>query len=157
MANPDVTFIVDSECKGATVYTDRVKVLTILRNLLTNALKFTSQGSVRLHISMSGATIRFALHDTGIGIAAEEQEAIFEPYRKSRDGDETESEGVGLGLALSRRLARLLGGDVRVRSDLGKGSEFTLILRVADALAQHEDESPARRYLKPTIPFAASV
>jgi signal transduction histidine kinase len=106
---------------------------------------------------MSGATIRFALHDTGIGIAAEEQEAIFEPYRKSRDGDETESEGVGLGLALSRRLARLLGGDVRVRSDLGKGSEFTLILRVADALAQHEDESPARRYLKPTIPFAASL
>jgi signal transduction histidine kinase len=156
LANPDVRFIVDSECAGAVICTDRAKVLTILRNLLTNAVKFTSRGSIRLHISTSGATIRFVLSDTGIGIAAEEQEAIFEPYRKSRHGGENQNEGVGLGLALSRQLARLLGGEIRLRSEPGKGSEFTVILRATDNLPEQEDDLPSRRSVKPTAPLAAA-
>jgi len=157
LTNPDIRFTVDSECEGAKIYTDRLKVLTILRNLLTNAIKFTSQGSIRLHVAMSRATIRFVLRDTGIGIVAEEQKAIFEPYRKTREGEEANSEGVGLGLALARQLARLLGGEIRLRSEPGKGSEFTLILRATDSLKEQEDELPPRRSLKPTVPFSASL
>jgi signal transduction histidine kinase len=157
LVHKDVRFIVDSECAGARICTDRLKVQTILRNLLTNAAKFTSQGSIRLHVSMAGATIRFAVHDTGIGIAVEEQETIFEPYRKSRDGEEAQSEGVGLGLALARKLAHLLGGEIRLHSELGKGSEFTLILRATDRLPAVEDEQLPRRSLKPTVPLDASA
>jgi hypothetical protein len=159
LAGADVRFLLDSECVGARIYTDRAKVVTILRNLLTNAVKFTSRGSVRLHISMSGATIRFVFQDTGIGIAPEEQEAIFEPYRKSPHDGENQSEGVGLGLALSRQLAHLLGGDIRLRSEPGKGSTFTLILRATENLREREaEEEPLpRRSLKPTLPLAASA
>lgn len=157
LAKDDVCFLLDSECTGARIYTDRAKVITILRNLITNALKFTSRGSIRLHISMSGATIRFAVQDTGSGIAPEEQEAIFEPYRKGPQGRECQSEGVGLGLALSRRLARLLGGDIRVHSEPGMGSTFTLILRATENLRERESEEqlPPRRSLKPSGSVAA--
>jgi signal transduction histidine kinase len=157
LANPDVRFTVESECRGAQIYTDRLKVLTILRNLLTNATKFTSQGSICLHVSMSGSTIRFTLRDTGIGIAAEERDTIFEPYRKGRDGDEAQSDGVGLGLALARQLTRLLGGKIRLRSEPGKGSEFTVVLRATDSLGKSEDELPLRRSLKPSVPLSASA
>jgi signal transduction histidine kinase len=152
-ANASVHFSIDSDCTETKIYTDRLKVLAILRNLLTNALKFTSRGHVRLHISMSGATIRFAFHDTGIGVADDEQEAIFEPYRKSRHSSETQSSGVGLGLALSRQLARLLGGEIRLRSEPGQGSEFTLILRATDGLEEEDDGLPPRRQLKSSPPL----
>jgi signal transduction histidine kinase len=157
LANPDVRFTVESECQGAKIYTDRLKLLTILRNLLTNATQFTSQGSICLHVSMSGSTIRFTLRDTGVGIAAEEQDAIFEPYRKSRDSDNARSEGVGLGLALARQLTRLLGGEIRLRSEPGKGSEFTVVLRATDRMGELEDELPLRRSLKPSVPLSPSA
>lgn len=159
LASPDVRFRLDSECIGAKIYTDRAKVLSILRNLLTNAAKLTPRGSIRLHIFRSGATIRFALRDTGIGIAREEQEAIFEPYRKSSHDEEAQTEGVGLGLALSRRFARLLGGDIRLQSEPGEGSTFTLILRATEHPPERaaEEEPPRRRSLKPNVPLAASA
>lgn len=108
---------------------DAVKVRTILRNLLTNAVKFTEEGSIRIRFEAApdGST-SIAVADSGIGIAPDAQEAIFEPFRQL-DGSSTRTHGgVGLGLALSKKLAYLLGGDLTVESQPGRGSTFTLCL-----------------------------
>jgi len=112
--------------------TDIAKVRTILRNLAHNAIKFTSDGEISVRVEHRDGELRFALRDTGIGIAREDREKIFEPFRQL-DGSVTSSRGgVGLGLALSRRLARLLGGDIEVDGKPGSGSTFTLRLPAGD-------------------------
>jgi signal transduction histidine kinase len=118
---------------------DADRTLQILLNLVGNALKFTpSGGSIHVSAARSGDTIRITVEDTGTGIPPEQFEAIFEPFVQVRDHDGIEvaglvnpaasEKGAGLGLAISRHLARRMGGDVTVASTPGVGSTFTLTL-----------------------------
>jgi hypothetical protein len=101
----------------------------ILRNLLSNALKFTAEGSVELRVTTAGADrVAFAVRDTGIGIAADQRQAVFDAFRQADGSTHRKYGGTGLGLAISRDLARNLGGDVDVTSTVGQGSVFTLLL-----------------------------
>lgn len=113
-----------------TVETDRQRLEQILKNLISNALKFTEKGGVEMMIGRAenGRDIAFSVSDTGIGIPAEQQQAIFEAFRQ---GDGTISRrygGTGLGLSISRELSRLLGGTIAVKSAAGQGSVFTVTI-----------------------------
>lgn len=114
---------------GLQVCADREKARQVLLNLLANAIKFTeSGGRVWLTASATGANVALRVHDTGIGVPAERQEAIFEPFVQVRRSLSTPVEGTGLGLAISRDLARGMSGDLTVESVPGAGSVFTLLL-----------------------------
>jgi signal transduction histidine kinase len=108
---------------------DRQKVKQVLVNLLSNALKFTATGTIRIEAALEAdrGPWRIAVHDTGSGIAVGDQERIFEAFEQVGSAGRV-SAGTGLGLAISRRLARLLGGDVNVDSTVGVGSTFVLSL-----------------------------
>ncbi|PSM47304.1 histidine kinase [Chroococcidiopsis sp. CCALA 051] len=114
--------------EAITCTADRRRLNQILVNLLSNALKFTDTGSITLRIEQTSQQILFSVIDTGIGIALEDCEAIFQPFHQVDSGLNRKYEGTGLGLALSRRLAQLHGGDITVRSELRRGSCFTLYL-----------------------------
>jgi PAS domain S-box-containing protein len=109
---------------------DRQKVKQILVNLLSNALKFTHQGGVEIAVEFdAGARIAtIAVRDTGIGIAPEHHEKIFEDFRQVDDSPSRQYGGTGLGLAICRRLANALGGRITLQSRLGEGSTFTLTI-----------------------------
>ena len=115
---------------------DRVKLEQIILNLCSNAVKFTSPGGrVEVGCHRRGAQVEVTISDTGVGIAAEHMERIFEPFVQLGRGLTSQHEGTGLGLAISRDLARAMGGDLRVESEKGRGSTFTLTLPAADAPA----------------------
>jgi signal transduction histidine kinase len=133
----DVTFSVDLAEAPPALVTDSVKLRTILRNLIVNATKFTSAGAISLRIACTADGVEFAVTDSGPGIAANQQALIFEPFRQL-DGSITRTHrGIGLGLALSRKLATLLNGSLKLESTPGVGSTFTLTLSsdVADGAA----------------------
>jgi signal transduction histidine kinase/DNA-binding response OmpR family regulator len=110
-----------------TLYNDEGKVSQILRNFISNAIKFTEQGevSVSAQLSEDRQTVRFSVADTGIGIPAEDQGRIFDEFTQLPSPLQGRVKGTGLGLPLCRRLAHLLGGDVSVKSERGVGSVFT--------------------------------
>jgi signal transduction histidine kinase len=109
---------------------DRAKVKQILFNLVSNAVKFTPSGSIAISASYDRRkrTVAIAVTDTGIGIAAQEQERIFEDFRQADSSMARKYGGAGLGLSISRRLAVMLGGRIDLRSRPGQGSTFTLVL-----------------------------
>ena len=108
--------------------TDAQRVRQILLNLLSNAIKFTDQGEVVLSVRATADEVHLAVRDTGIGIPAHAMKELFQDFHQLEAGDGRRYEGTGVGLALSRRLARALGGDIEVRSRQGEGSTFTLVL-----------------------------
>ena len=111
------------------VETDRLRLEQVLKNLLSNAIKFTEKGSVTLSISSKDDDrIEFAVADTGIGIAAEQRDAIFDAFRQADGTISRKFGGTGLGLSISRELVRLLGGTIRLESEEGKGSTFVVEL-----------------------------
>ncbi len=103
---------------------DSVKIRQILINLLGNAIKFTERGSVELAVVATETTVSFDVVDTGPGIAADDVERIFDPFTQIEAGN-LKRHGTGLGLSVSLELARLLGGDITVASEVGVGSRFT--------------------------------
>ncbi len=112
-----------------TIDTDRLRLEQILRNLISNAIKFTEHGKVELTISCaSNGLISFTVTDTGIGIAKEQQQAIFDAFRQADGTISRKYGGTGLGLSISRELTRLLGGSLHLVSEQGKGSSFTLTI-----------------------------
>jgi signal transduction histidine kinase/CheY-like chemotaxis protein len=114
-----------------TLNTDESKVSQILRNFISNALKYTERGEVRVSArSGSGNTVVFRVEDTGIGIAEQDQQSIFEEYSQIENPLQSCVKGTGLGLPLTRKLAGLLGGSVGVQSHLGSGSTFFAIIPV---------------------------
>jgi signal transduction histidine kinase len=132
--------------------TDAQRVRQILLNLLSNAIKFTDQGVVELTVRLTGTEVRLAVRDTGIGIPAHAMKELFQDFHQLEAGDGRRYEGTGVGLALSRRLARALGGEIEVRSREGEGSTFTLMLpRVAPPPAAAES-TPAIVVAPPARP-----
>ncbi|MFI4909974.1 MAG: response regulator, partial [Steroidobacterales bacterium] len=138
-----LAFTLDFDTRLArSMTTDAKRLLQILKNLLSNAFKFTERGGVRLHVasatggwspdhatlSQSGTIIEFSVSDTGIGIPLEKQRIIFEAFQQADAGTARKYGGTGLGLAISRELAQLLGGEIRLSSSPGAGSTFTLYL-----------------------------
>jgi PAS domain S-box-containing protein len=111
---------------------DRQKLKQILVNLLSNALKYTKEGTIEISAAHDAATSRLALsvRDSGVGIASEDHTRIFEPFQQAKRVITRPQGGTGLGLAISRRLAQMLGGDIGVQSALGAGSTFTVNIPV---------------------------
>jgi signal transduction histidine kinase len=121
------------------VVADERKIKQVVVNLLSNAVKFTPQGGrVAVRALPADGTVEISVSDTGIGIAAEDQEAIFEEFRQVGTDYARKREGTGLGLALARRLVELHGGRIWVKSELGRGSTFTLSLPRRPAAAWRE-------------------
>ena len=110
------------------IVTDAAKTRQIVLNLLSNAIKFTARGEVRLEVSADDGAVCFAVADTGIGIAPEHLPRVFDPFWQVEQRTTRTAGGSGLGLTVSRRLARLMGGDIVVASTRGEGSLFTLRL-----------------------------
>lgn len=121
--------------------TDPIKLAQILRNLISNALKFTVEGEVRVSARAAGGErMVFAVADTGIGIAPEEQERIFAEFEQVKTPLHRRQRGTGLGLSLSRRLASLLGGRLELDSTPGVGSTFRLVLPLVPPVPEAEPE-----------------
>ncbi len=136
VTQPEVDLVV-AEPAVPTLVSDEAMLVQILRNLLTNAVKFTQRGEVRL-TAVPGAepgTVLLRVSDTGIGIAADEHERIFEEFYQVPGAQQAKVRGTGLGLPYARRLATLLGGTLTLRSEPGAGSVFTVCLPVRPAPA----------------------
>jgi CheY-like chemotaxis protein len=117
------------ESTPKSIFTDHQRIEQIIKNLLSNAIKFTEQGQVSIRVfPVANGNIAFAITDTGIGIAEEQQSLIFEAFQQADGSISRRYGGTGLGLSISRDLAALLGGSISVESMPGKGSTFTLVL-----------------------------
>ncbi|MCI3936408.1 response regulator [Chryseobacterium aahli] len=120
-----------------TLETDRLRLDQVLRNLLSNALKFTKEGSVDLNIKKDPKNkdfIIFSVKDTGIGIPADKQKIIFEAFQQADGSTQRKFGGTGLGLSISREIAKLLGGYLDLKSKVNEGSEFSLIIPISESL-----------------------
>jgi signal transduction histidine kinase/CHASE3 domain sensor protein len=126
--NGDVQLRADVPDVTLEIRTDEQRVRQVLLNLLANALKFTERGEVVVTIQTTSDEVRIAVRDTGIGIPAHAMAELFHDFHQLDVGDGRKYAGTGIGLALSRRLARALGGEIEARSVEGEGSSFTLIL-----------------------------
>ncbi|GAA4330721.1 ATP-binding protein [Pigmentiphaga soli] len=130
--NPEVMLIFEEPHDVPTLYVDDRKLSQILRNFISNALKFTLRGEVRVKAECTGdGRVRFLVRDTGIGIAKEFHDAVFQDFMQIDSPLQKRFRGTGLGLALSKRLAELLGGCVGFESEQGVGSIFFVILPIA--------------------------
>jgi signal transduction histidine kinase/DNA-binding NarL/FixJ family response regulator len=109
------------------IQADEKRLRQVLINLLSNAVKFTEKGSITFTVGYQEGKLRFQVEDTGVGIAPEQLEEIFLPFQQVGDNSQ-KTEGTGLGLAISRQLGRMMGGELKVKSTLGKGSVFWLDL-----------------------------
>ncbi|MGE4587764.1 MAG: response regulator [Mangrovibacterium sp.] len=157
--------------KGTTVkkhiIADQQRLEQILKNLLSNAFKFTGKGEVKLNIFVpdqsikirrkmypAGKVLAFSVIDTGIGIEESKRAIIFEAFQQAEGGISRRYGGTGLGLTISREMASLLGGEIRLKSEVGKGSEFTLYLPQADEVAEDavvSGKDPSENQIKPDI------
>ena len=148
LLNTSVALVFEDATDLPSLLTDEAKVSQILRNFISNALKFTERGSVRVSATLTadGEAMAFAVADTGIGIAPEDQDLIFQEFAQIDSALQRRVRGTGLGLPLTRRLAELLGGRVLLTSEPGTGSTFTAIIPLvyAPALSEMDAGGAAR-------------
>lgn len=131
LINSQVSLNFEDPGETIKIYSDDKKLSQILRNFISNALKFTSVGQITVRaVRSDDEWIEFSVSDTGIGIAPDHLDKIFDDYVQIDSTVQRRVRGTGLGLALSRKLANLLGGDAKVESELGKGSTFTVRIPV---------------------------
>lgn len=128
--NIDISYSIQPELREKPVFTDAARIEKILTNLLTNALKFTEEGKVEYgaseETSGSGSSLRLWVRDTGIGISKKEQKKIFDKFSQADNSLSRRFGGLGIGLTIASRLAGLLGGKIKLESEEGKGSVFSL-------------------------------
>ncbi len=149
----------------ASISSDLLRVEQVMRNLLSNGLKFTHQGSVRLKVYRPEPTIpfknpalkpdqvlAFAVIDTGIGMAPDKQRSVFEAFQQGDGSISRVYGGTGLGLSISREMVKLLGGEIQLQSEEGQGSTFTLYLPL-DGQSVQPQTLPAGEQGKPYVPF----
>jgi len=143
--NPDVTLIFEEPDNVPKLFSDDRKLAQILRNFISNALKFTLRGEIRVSARrFTEDTVQFAVADTGIGIAPEFHDAIFQDYSQIDSPIQKRLRGTGLGLSLSKRLAELLGGTVSVESESQKGSTFYVTIPISVAPTTSQGANPPR-------------
>ncbi len=132
ITNPDVVLIFEEPQNVPKLFSDDRKLAQILRNFISNALKFTQHGEIRVSARrVSDTAVQFAVADTGIGIAPEFHHAIFQDYSQIDSPIQKRLRGTGLGLSLSKRLAEILGGDVAMESEPQKGSTFYVTIPIS--------------------------
>lgn len=124
--------------------TDKMKLLQVIKNLLSNALKFTKEGSVHFHIQKNGKELLFSVEDNGIGIAKEKQESIFEAFVQADGSTSREFGGTGLGLSISKKIVDALGGSITIESSLGKGTTFYVTLPLTHTQKQEVPQKPVK-------------
>lgn len=125
--NEAVALEIEDPAESLLLYTDEQRVSQVLRNFISNALKFTAEGEVRLTaVAEADGFVSFAVSDTGIGIAPADQERVFHEFIQVDGPIQRRVRGTGLGLPLTRKLAHILGGEVMLESEVGRGSRFTL-------------------------------
>jgi len=151
---------------GRSITTDAKRLQQVLKNLLSNALKFTAQGGVRLSVSsaiggwsgdqpilnQASTVVSFEVSDSGVGIPLDKQRIIFEAFQQADAGTSRKYGGTGLGLAISRELANLLGGEIQLKSAPGVGSTFTLYLPLRYAGPSSGTPRPERAHAAPPVP-----
>ena len=142
LLNESIDLVFDAPADLPLLCTDENKVSQILRNFISNALKFTERGHVRVSASVApgGDAIVFAVADTGIGIAPENHETIFEEFTQLENPLQARVKGTGLGLPLCKKLATLLGGSIAVDSAVGVGSTFSVVIPRHYQLSEEHDE-----------------
>ena len=128
LANYKGIAVVRDLATGATVRTDRAMLQQVVGNLLSNAIRYTVRGSITVRSRLEPEGVRVEVEDTGIGMTPEDQARIFEEFFQVDGTHRAIGEGYGLGLAVARRMAVLMGGELSVASEPGKGSTFTLTL-----------------------------
>ena len=138
------------------LYSDEGKIAQILRNFISNALKFTEQGEVRVTAEQVGQMIQLSVSDTGIGIAPDDQERVFEDFMQIESHLQKQVKGTGLGLPISGKLAELMGGSVSVQSELGQGSTFSVCIPIVHPKAAELDSLQPITALNPArLPILA--
>jgi signal transduction histidine kinase len=125
------------------IESDAPKVRQILSNLVSNAIKFTERGGVEIGAERLDGGALLRVRDTGIGMEPENLARIFEPFWQAETATTRKQGGTGLGLSVSRKLARMLGGEIEVTSELGRGTEFTVRLPAAPPRAPEPDGAGA--------------
>lgn len=149
----DLQFEIDPKTPGM-IETDKTRLEQIIRNLLSNALKFTSKGFVRLKVftpESEPANIAFSVKDTGIGISKEKQQLVFEAFQQADGSTRRKYGGTGLGLSISRELAKLLNGNIELESEPNKGSDFILTIPVSKAAAA-AIQAPEKEAIEEPLP-----
>lgn len=124
--------------EGIFIRSDRRRVKQILNNFVSNAVKLTDKGRVEVNLSRRNGNIYVSVSDTGPGIMKEDLERLFEPFNKILIKSRPPKEGTGLGLYISKKIANILGGEIYVESEFGKGSKFTLALPLKET---HKEEA----------------
>jgi len=142
LTSTDVDLVFEEPHHVPRIYTDDKRLSQILRNFISNALKFTTHGEVRVTANGDGDHVTFAVKDTGIGIAAEHLPALFQDFVQVDAPIQKRLRGTGLGLSLSKKIAELLGGGVAVQSAPGVGSTFSLTIPIRLG-APKDDPAPA--------------
>ncbi len=135
----NIEFNINTETELKVIDTDFVRLGQVLKNLISNAIKFTEKGGVTLDIKHKDKNIIFKVSDTGIGIAEDKQRIIFEAFQQADGTTRRKFGGTGLGLSISRELVKLLGGTITVESNPGKGSRFTAIFPLSKEDVVYED------------------
>ncbi len=141
-----VRFIQDIELRHRWFYADRMRISQVLINLLGNAVKFTQEGgSITLtvreaSVTEEGISLYFAVRDTGIGIAKEEQERVFRSFEQAANRDPSKQQGTGLGLSISSRLVQMMGSSIRLDSEPGKGSTFSFTISLIPGESEEAGE-----------------
>lgn len=167
-----IAFNIIADNAPVVIKTDKMRLEQILKNLLSNAIKFTSEGSVTLEVKKNASNdkmVSFVVRDTGIGIPREKQPLVFEAFQQADGSTKRKYGGTGLGLSISRELAKLLKGDIKLYSNTGEGSEFTLTIPIIASsigmlsesvsqtaqlpkLSEKKEEDTKNMYLSPSIP-----
>lgn len=141
----DLSSLCAAEVDAQNRLIDRTRLAQVLRNLIANALKFTDSGGVKIEARLGASSdeVVFIISDTGVGIPEDKLEKIFEPFEQSDASRNTERSGTGLGLAISKKLVELMDGSIDVKSEMSRGSQFTVRVKLPETEAPRADERGA--------------